>query len=165
MSYRNIIAIALLILSLVCLYPGVTKPMLHLSVSADIPILGNIDLYDKTQSILETIKSLFSSKHHLVAWLILLFSIVIPLLKALMLAVACFLFVNKESAATNKLKSVVDLIAKWSMADVFVVAIFMAFLAAKATPNMEAVLHSGFWWFTAYCLLSILAGQILKLRK
>jgi len=136
--------------------------MMHLSVSAELPLIGQLELYDKTQSILQTIKSLFASDNNLVAWLILLFSIVVPILKVLLLGAACCLFVMKKFDISDKIQYFVGLIAKWSMADVFVIAILMSFLAAKATPSMQAELHSGFWWFTAYCLISIFAGQLLK---
>ena len=52
-------------------------------------------------------------------------------------------------------------ISKWSMADVFVVGVFVAFLASNATPNMDAQIHSGFYFFTAYCLVSLLALQFM----
>ena len=57
--------------------------------------------------------------------------------------------------------------SKWSMADVFVIAIFIAFLAAKGIRedtglvNFDAVVGTGFYYFLGYCLLSILSAQIL----
>ena len=61
-------------------------------------------------------------------------------------------------------------IAKWSMADVFVVALFIAYLAAKATQSsgdpaapplvaFDARFGSGFYWFAAYasCLFARVA--------
>jgi uncharacterized paraquat-inducible protein A len=56
------------------------------------------------------------------------------------------------------------IVGKWSMADVFVVGIFIAFLAGQANPNMHAALHHGFYWFLAYCLISILSSQVLRLN-
>jgi hypothetical protein len=66
----------------------------------------------------------------------------------------------------------VESIAKWSMADVFVVALFIAYLAAQASttpsggPNPEPPLiaftadfGAGFYWFTAYCLFSLASQQ------
>ena len=47
------------------------------------------------------------------------------------------------------------------MADVFVVAILVAFFAADATAKVEATLNVGFYWFTGFCLLSVLSGQLL----
>ena len=62
-------------------------------------------------------------------------------------------------------------IGKWSMADVFVIAIMVAYLAAVASKDMdelfslEAEFSSGFYYFLGYCLLSILASQLLTGRK
>ena len=60
-----------------------------------------------------------------------------------------------------------EAIAKWSMADVFVVALFITYLAAQASatptqgPNaappllkFDARFGPGFYWFAAYCLVS-----------
>jgi uncharacterized paraquat-inducible protein A len=69
------------------------------------------------------------------------------------------------------LKSVSNLISKWSMADVFVVGVFVAFLAANAVKkeggllSFEAVLGPGFYFFLGYCLLSILSSQLLAAKK
>ncbi len=60
----------------------------------------------------------------------------------------------------------VELIAKWSMADVFAVALFIAYLAARASqaprtgrrPSLvtfTATFGLGFFWFAAYCLVSL----------
>jgi hypothetical protein len=67
----------------------------------------------------------------------------------------------------------VEAIAKWSMADVFVVAILIAFLAAQASTAsttgpaaapaliaFKATFGSGFYWFAAYCLFSLASQQI-----
>jgi uncharacterized paraquat-inducible protein A len=66
----------------------------------------------------------------------------------------------------------VEAIAKWSMADVFVVALFIAYLAAQASatpttgPNAAPPLIAftarfgpGFYWFAAYCLFSLASQQ------
>jgi len=157
----NILAIGLLVVSLLCLYPGVTKPMMNLSVGATLPLIGKMELYNQTQSIYQTIQTLFKSGNELVGFLILLFSIIVPVFKAVLLLSA---FVFKQWSQRDLAKKVVNAIAKWSMADVFVIGVFMAFLAGKANPNINAILHEGFWWFTAYCVLSILGGQLIKLE-
>jgi len=53
------------------------------------------------------------------------------------------------------------------MADVFVIAIFIAFLAGNGLQenqglvDFHATLENGFWFFLGYCLVSILATQLL----
>ncbi|MEO0779788.1 MAG: paraquat-inducible protein A, partial [Bacteroidota bacterium] len=55
-------------------------------------------------------------------------------------------------------------IGKWSMADVFVVGVFLAFLATRSNENINAALHPGFYYFLAYCLISLLAIQVMKVE-
>ncbi len=69
------------------------------------------------------------------------------------------------------LQKISALISKWSMADVFVIGVFVAYLAANAVEKegglltFEAQLGSGFYYFLGYCLLSILATQLLLTGK
>ena len=162
MSTRNIIALLLIIASLICLYPGLVKPILSINIGVDLPILGGIELHDTKQSIIGTIESLFKGNNVLVAGLILLFSVIIPVLKAIMLLTALFI---KNTGLARKLHRVVSLIGKWSMADVFVVGVMIAFLATKSDDNIDAALHEGFYYFLAYCVISIVSYQILKIDQ
>jgi uncharacterized paraquat-inducible protein A len=59
---------------------------------------------------------------------------------------------------------VVGAIGKWSMADVFVMGLFLAYLAGNAVAGMTAMLHQGFWYFLGYCLLSVLSAQLMKVE-
>jgi len=161
MSIRNISAFVLLLASLGCLYPGLMFAMLTIKVGTVLPLLGNLELYEATQSIIQTIDSLFVNQNYLVAWLILLFSVVVPLVKVIIL-LAVLLF--KQGKWRAPLFKFVSVIGKWSMADVFVVSVFMAFLATKSNEAVSATLHSGFYYFTAYCVLSILGTQLMKLN-
>jgi uncharacterized paraquat-inducible protein A len=54
-------------------------------------------------------------------------------------------------------------ISKWAMNDVFVVAVYVAFLSAKATDSLDATLEPGFYYFASYCLVSLVALQMMKL--
>lgn len=160
MSIRNISALVLILASLLCLYPGLTSPMMTITIKAVLPLLGEMQFYEATQSILQTIKSLFEADNNLVAWLILLFSIVVPVAKALMLLTVLFFH---QLGVRHHLFKIVSLIGKWSMADVFVVSIFMAFLSNQSNTYVDAILHAGFYYFTAYCVLSILGTQLIDL--
>jgi uncharacterized paraquat-inducible protein A len=63
------------------------------------------------------------------------------------------------------LARVVQTISKWSMADVFAVGMLIALLVAKGTANLSAVAGPGFYFFTAYCLVSNAAFQALKIDE
>lgn len=161
MSTRNIIGLILLVASLICLYPGLFEPILSIVVGADIPILGRLELQNSTNSIISTIQTLYEEGNPLVAFLILFFSVMVPLLKAIMiLAVILIPTLPKRKA----IHDFVLIIGKWSMADVFVVGVLIAYLGTKSNTNIEAALHSGFYYFLAYCILSLLSIQILKIH-
>ena len=162
MSTRNICALILILVSLGCLYPGLMFAMLTIKVGTVLPFVGNVEIYEATQSIIQTIDRLFATENYFVGWLILLFSVVVPLLKvALLLIVLIF----KNYSSRQHLYKFVSAIGKWSMADVFVVSVFMAFLATRSNESVSAILHEGFYYFTAYCVLSILGTQLIQLDK
>ncbi len=157
MHSRNKLALGLTLISLACLYPGLTQPVL--TITASIEILGNTrEIFRETQSITQSVRSLFESGNSFVASMILLFSILIPLIKALLVAVILF---QKPGNARTRLYDFVRSISKWSMADVFVVGVFLAFLAARALDALDAQAGAGLYYFAAYCLLSNLAFQVL----
>jgi uncharacterized paraquat-inducible protein A len=162
MTNRNKIALVLIIISLLLLIPGLMTPILTLEISAELPLIGKMTFYQRTQNIIESIQTLFEEKNSLVAFLILFFSIIVPLTKAIMLIIVLFF---KQMKNRLKLYKFVYAISKWSMADVFVVGIFLAFLATKSSDAIIAQLEDGFYYFTAYCLVSIAAVQIMSLEK
>ncbi|MEM7036962.1 MAG: paraquat-inducible protein A [Bacteroidota bacterium] len=159
---RNKIGLGLLILSIVLLIPGLLNNMFTLDISISIPILGEQNLHNETRSIMGTIGGLFENGNPTVAILILLFSVIVPFAKAVTLLVA-FLLPDREKAV--RLHAFVGLISKWSMADVFVVGVLIAFLSTSSQEQISAYVHSGFYFFTAYCLTSIAAVQILRFDK
>lgn len=162
MTKRNILAFVLIIISLACLYPGLFNPILTLNIGAKIPLLGDYELYNETQSILKTIRTLHENDSTLVAGLILLFSVIVPVLKALTLLAVLFVKNLKQSGPLYRF---VGLIGKWSMADVFVVGVFLAFLATKNNEAINATLEVGFYWFTAYCIISVIGIQVLDIKS
>ena len=159
-SVRNGIALVLIVAALAVLYPGLTLPMLNLTIGATLPFLGEVEFYNETQSIAQSIRVLTNGGHYLVAILIFLFSVFVPLIKALLLL---SVIVLSAEVYRQRVHRFILLIGKWSMADVFVVGIFMACLAGQAHPNTQASLHAGFYYFTAYCVLSILGAQLVTL--
>lgn len=162
MHIRNIIAVALLIASLVCLVPGLIQPILSLKIGAALPLVGTLTLHESSQSILKTVETLYKNNNALVAFLILFFSVIVPLFKAISLLAVLLI---KKLRNQARLHRFIALISKWSMADVFVVGVFIAFLSSQSNEALEAKLGVGFYWFLAYCLISILASQIMTTEK
>ncbi len=127
-----------------------------------------IEVYQQTRSIVSSVQRLYEVGSPVPATLILLFSVIVPVGKGLLVAWAMFL---RSGAWRARVLHFVELIAKWSMADVFVVALFIAYLAAQAsqtppgdpnaTPLVAFTAHfgPGFYWFAAYCLFSLATQQ------
>ncbi|MEP0355473.1 MAG: paraquat-inducible protein A [Paraglaciecola sp.] len=161
-------------------FPGVLLTMF----SFDMEMMVNLgasdlssSLINKELSIIATIEELWKDDRLLVALLIFAFSVCIPLLKTLLVSIAYFV---KNTKLEGQLLSFVGAIGKWSMADVFVVAIFLAIMStnhADTTTNEQftvfgfkialeissqtlSAIGEGFYYFTGYCLMSLLATQL-----
>ena len=196
---RLLLPIATILIALALLVPGVTQPVLTLEGKIDksklaktgIEMLadegdrntrrmltmassmfgldkleGEVSAYKKTRSIWGTVNELASNKNYLVALLVAFFSIVIPTLKLLMQLVYCLIPMNKFK---HKLGQVIQGLSKWSMVDVFVIALIVAYLAGNADGqmgeliNMHAEFGTGFWYFTGYCLFAIAASSLIEI--
>ena len=127
-----------------------------------------IEVYNQRRSILGSVRHLYSVGSSTAATLILLFSVIVPVGKAMLVSLAVLL---PSAAARRRLLHFVEMIAKWSMADVFAVALFITYLAAQATQAppgsisasvvaFTASFGPGFYWFAAYCVVSLATQQI-----
>ena len=198
---RNWLSILSIVVALGLLFPGVTKPVLSIEGNIDksqlakagIEMLaeegdgrtrsmlmmfssmlgldkleGEINAYSKTQSIRGTVNELANNNNLFVAALVGLFSIVIPSLKLLLQLLYCCL---SASRFKNKLGVVICALSKWSMVDVFVIALIVTYLAGNAHGQSSdlLIMHStfgeGFWYFSAYCIFAILASSLIKPPK
>ena len=161
MSNRNRLAIALAVLSLALLWPGLVQPAL--TIRATIELFGvSREISNETRSVVGAVRSLHASGNLFVAGLIVLFSIVVPITKAALLLP---IFALRGSATSYRLYALVQSISKWSMADVFAVGMLIALLVAKGTANLSAVAGPGFYYFAAYCLVSNAAFQALRIER
>ena len=150
------ILIALNIGCLLLLWPGLTMPVLTIEASVT---FGGITqtLFHQQQSILESIEALQEADSYLAAGLVLLFSVCVPIAKTL--AIMISLLMPKKWKGL--VRHWVSLISKWAMADVFVMGLFIAFLASDSSEFLSAQLESGFYYFAAYCVCSVLVFQII----
>lgn len=196
MNFRVILGFIVLILAYALLIPGITEPVLHITTTLDkaeltvlgkeailtsgsipnflmpmtmevlnqIQVSGTVVIQDTAKSILGTSQTLWQEDNLLVAFLIVFFSLVVPVIKLALLA-SSTLF--KNTKLSQLLRNSSGLLSKWSMADVFVMALIISFLAIKASSGTstllqtEITLESGFYYFLGYCLLSILSSQLL----
>ena len=158
MTRRNIVAVVLVVISLVVVVPGLIQPIITLSAD----MMGR-QVFTQTRSILQTVKDLHSSGNYVVAGMILFFSVMVPFVKAVLLGIVGLL--KPTQPARYRIFAFVRGISKWAMADVFVVGVYIAYLSAKATDALDAQLHEGFYYFTAYCLISLLSVQVMQVQE
>lgn len=178
--YKKHLGFALNIVALGLFFPGILLTMFTFNMEMAATISGSSltsSLIDKELSIITTVKELWEDQRLLVAALIFAFSICIPLLKTLLLCIAYF---TKSLPVEKRLIKFVGAIGKWSMADVFVIAIFLAIMSTNhaETSNSEqlsvfgfkiafevstqtlSAAGEGFYYFTAYCVLSLIGTQL-----
>ncbi len=125
-----------------------------------------IEVYHQTRSILGSVRELYRVRSHTAATLILLFSVIVPFAKMSLVSWALF---RRDEAGRRRTLTIVEIIAKWSMADVFAVALFITYLAAQASQSapgassavvaFDASFGPGFYWFAAYCVVSLAVQQ------
>ncbi|MCX2981021.1 paraquat-inducible protein A [Halieaceae bacterium IMCC14734] len=194
---RKLLIISSIVIALGLLWPGITLPVLTLSGSiekselADLGIdmlagedptsqtrqilnslsmfmgldqlEGQVQAYHSTRSIWGTATELAKTDNLFVAALIVLFSVIIPTTKLLLQALA--LLINRP-----QLLWLNSVLSKWSMTDVFVMALLVSYMAGSASGKMgdllimEAQLEPGFYYFLGYCLFSIVAGSLTTKR-
>ena len=120
------------------------------------------ELFTETRSIIQTVRSLHESGNSFVAGLILLFSVIVPFAKAITPLVVLAI---RDIVVKLRLHRFIDSISKWWMADVFLVGVYLAYLSARATDNLDAEIHQGFYYFAAYCLVSIASLHFMRLDR
>ena len=162
MQARNIVALILVVISFGLLIPGLIEPLI--TIKASFTLFGQVhEIFAQTRSILQSVQSLHESGNDFVAGLILLFSVVVPFVKGALLGWVVLL--KKNAMLRFRVFALVRAISKWAMADVFVVGVYVAYLSAEATDNLEATVHRGFYFFAAYCLVSLLSMQFMVVEK
>jgi paraquat-inducible protein A len=132
--------------------------------------VAEVEVYTQTRSIVGAVRRLYEVGSPIPATLILLFSVIVPFGKAALVVGAMFM---AKPQSRQRTLWFVETIAKWSMADVFVVAILIAYLAAQASTApttgpeaapallaFTATFGPGFYWFAAYCLFSLASQQL-----
>ena len=128
-------------------------------------IEGQLEAYNNTRSVWGTVDELSRSGNLPVAFLIVFFSLVIPVFKLLLQS--CSLFIERADLR-GPLLTLNAALSKWSMSDVFVMGLLVAYMAGSASGQMGdmltmyASLEPGFYYFLTYCLFSIVAGILMR---
>jgi hypothetical protein len=171
------------------LFFGVLLPMIEIDArisSISLTLLGekitftDQVLYYKSKSILEVVKLMFTQGRVdvlFVGVLVLMFSVLFPTAKL----ICSIVYVFRPSVRQNNIMNfVVFKTGKWSMADVMVVAIFMAYIGfggivSDQLRQLEGIsntidilttnrssLQLGFYLFTSFTILSLVVSQKIQ---
>lgn len=189
-SIHTIFFLLSVLLAFVVLFVGLTSPMIEIDArikEMSFLLIGErINFYDQviffqSKSIVDVVRILIETRKFdsaFVGILILIFSIVFPMGK--LLATKFYLLGNEKLRNNRIIQFFAFKSGKWSMADVNVVAIFMAYIGFKgildsqlANLNMqtdslasistnETTLQPGFILFVAFVLFSLILSAILQ---
>lgn len=181
---KKILLIGILSVSIICLDLGIATPVLEISAIEHNLNLGKIPLnievsgvelelrinkvfqgdtyfYYQIKSILGLIQLLFEQGSLLVGLCVLIFSIIFPLIKTLLM----FSYsIHPDIALRPWFEKWVLNISKWSMSDVFVVAILLGFLSFQnmhTQIQIQSEVAGGLYYFLAYCILSIISSMLV----
>lgn len=177
------------LISVIFLLLGISLPMIDIDarMNSFVFSLFNHDLsfeeqsvFYQSKSILQVTQTLLEGKGidlKIVGIMIAMFSILFPLIKLILSSV----FLYSQKIRNNELaRGLIFHLGKWSMADVFVVALFMSYiglygLVEAQLGNIEqnrggfgietinySSLAPGALFFATYCILSIIVGVIIN---
>ncbi|OOZ43833.1 paraquat-inducible protein A [Solemya velum gill symbiont] len=153
------VAYAMLGIAFISLLVGLATPILSIEASKDLPVLGETLLQYQLKGVLSTLDALYDNGYWWLALVLLIFSVVLPMMKT---AVGGLTFFSRTSPLLEKWFHISHHLGKWSMADVFVVAILVAFFANSGADSLtHAEVRPELWFFLGYVLLSMLAFQLL----
>lgn len=138
-------------------------------------------LFHQSKSILDVVVVLMREGRPelmLVAGLVFAFSVVLPTVKLLLSSVT---LLRRREPRGRLASFLVHRSGKWSMADVMVVAIFMAYIGFNGVVDSQlsaleeyatsvhvltmnnSTLESGFYLFTGYCLIGLITSALLPI--
>lgn len=176
------------VISCITLYIGISLPMIEIDAriaTLDLKMLSSHILFKdqviffQTKSILDVVHILISNGKAdtiFVGCLIFLFSVLFPVMK--LISASIYLFIKEKS---NKfIKYMAFKSGKWSMADVMVVAIFMAYVGFQGILNNQlqdinmqnetlnlistnrSNLQTGFLIFVSFVIFNLILAEFLK---
>jgi paraquat-inducible protein A len=140
----------LLVVSAILLIAGIFSPMMTLSKF--IWVESRFSLFDGTMQ-------LYHDGQYLMFLVLLCFSILLPVAKLIFL----FRFWHEDSATRPQLKKFMDWLShygKWSMLDVFVVALLVVIVKLGVLATVKV--HYGIYLYTSAGLLIMLATALIN---
>ena len=148
----------LLGVALVFLVVGLLAPILSLVAYTDVALLGKVVFKYESKGVITTVSELIHSGNVFIAGVLFTFSVVTPVIKHIFALMA---ILASQAAVRRKYVHFLSLIGKWSMADVMVVAVLLSFFVSGKEGFSDSWLGSGLYFFTGYCVLSLVAIQLI----
>ncbi len=155
---KELFLVFLGIATLISLVVALFSPLLMMTIYKSFPLIGEVILSYESKSISSTITKLFHQANYIVAAIVLTFSVLIPFFKSILIISYGFF---KETGIAKKLVRFIEKIGKWSMADVFIVAVLVVFFSTKQDIHTSIKIEVGLYFFIGYVLLSMLGSTIL----
>ena len=140
-------------IALICFCIGICSIALSFRATTQLPVLGEVVLRHQSKGILATTLKLLESGDWVLGLILLVFSVLLPVAKVAAILFAC----NAEGPRRHAAIRFVKAIGKWSMLDVFVVAVLVSVLTMGRDSGTEASVGPGVVFFAAYCLMTMLA--------
>ncbi len=156
---REFAVIFISLMAIESLIFALISPLLSMIIYKSFPLLGEVTLSFESKSIITTIKKMYDDSNYLLALLVLSFSILLPFIKSITILLYG---ISKELNRRSKIVKVVEKIGKWSMADVFIVAILVVFFSTKGDINTALSLQVGLYFFVGYVLLSMISTMTIR---
>lgn len=152
---KKIILLLLLLASGACFIVGLNRPILETGLGF---LYGLITVNHEYIYLSTAYRYFFDKGEVFIGVLLLAFTIIIPMLKYIFLSLAIF---NVRFKSQQAFMITLDVLNKWSMLDVFVVALIimnMKFNSKFIISNMK----SGAGWFAASVLLLMVCSLLMK---
>lgn len=173
-KYINLVSIVAIALSALLLVGAFYFPFIHSKFHLDLPdwipnwfglhselrdwIVKKGKIPTGDQYLLGIIKSLFLEGSIFLGIIIFLFSVVFPVLKIVLSIVYISRSFSKQAMSSDGLFRAIGLVSKWSMADVFIVAVIIVMFKAKGF-NFSFSAESGIY---CYALSAVLSSLVIS---
>jgi len=141
--------------ALISLINGLVTPIMLMIVHKQVEYLGDVILSFESKGILGSISKLYAEHNLTVAMVILIFSVIVPLFKTLSML---FVSIYEYSPFAARVVRFFKHLGKWSMLDVFVVALLLVYMTSNNQDISRAEAEIGLYFFLTYVLLSMVAS-------
>ncbi len=153
---------ALISVTVIALITGWFAPILAIIAYQDIPVLGQSVFQFESKSIVSALQKLYQTGQVAIAVIIFIFTILTPIVKSLMMLVVLF---SQNLHFSQKSIRVLKTIGKWSMLDVFVIAILVTYFTTKSGGATDATLQIGVYYFVAYVIASMILTYLINYKN